>query len=259
MASRRLIMPRKLWLVRTPHFDYGQSMIAHRPPDEAAARIAEAIGEPARARMLYRLLDGHARTSTELALVAGVSPSTASTHLARLLREGLVRLQVQGKHRYYGLTGPEVAAVLETLSGLTGGSRGEFVPGTPEHLRAARSCYDHLAGTLGVALHDRLLSLEWIARDRGTALDAYAVTARGGPALSKIGVDVEGALRARRRFAFACLDWSERRAHVGGAIGAALLTLFLTRRWLKPARDTRALEITGTGRREFRTHWGIRL
>ena len=234
-------------------------MIAPPPPDEAVARIAEAIGEPARARMLYSVMDGRARTSTELALVAGVSPSTASTHLARLRREELVSLQVQGKHRYYGLAGPEVAAVLETLSGLVGGARRAFVPNTPEHLRAARTCYDHLAGALGVALHDRLIALEWLARDRSTALDAYALTPRGATALAALGIDVDTARRARRRFAFACLDWSERRAHIGGAVGAALLAHFLARRWVKPERETRALEITATGRRDFGARFGVRL
>jgi DNA-binding transcriptional ArsR family regulator len=119
--------------------------------DGAVSRIAAAIGEPARARMLYRLMDGHARTSTELAVVAEVSPSTASVHLNRLRAEGLITRLVQGKHHYYSLQGPRVARALEALSILAGGSR-PFVSRTPSGLRSARTCYDHMAGKLGVAL-----------------------------------------------------------------------------------------------------------
>jgi DNA-binding transcriptional ArsR family regulator len=114
--------------------------------DVAISRIAAAIGEPARARMLYCLMDGHARTSTELSVVAEVSPSTASEHLNRLKRGRLVKVQVQGKHRFYTLEGPDVASALEGLSVLAGGSHAKFVPSTPSRLRAARTCYDHLAG-----------------------------------------------------------------------------------------------------------------
>jgi len=116
--------------------------------DDAASRIAAAIGEPARARMLYGLMDNHARTGTELAVVAGVSTSTASAHLHRLKTERLVKVLVQGKHRYYSLAGSDVAGVLEGLSVLAGGVRDKFVPNTPHRLRAARTCYDHMAGTL---------------------------------------------------------------------------------------------------------------
>src|ERR1700728_2926716 len=122
-------------------------------PDEAVYKIAAAIGDPGRARMLYSLMDGHARTATELAIVANVSPSTASVHLARLKEERLVKVLRQGKHRYYTLHGAHVASVLEGLSVLAGGARDKFVPRTPSRLCAARTCYDHIAGTLGVALH----------------------------------------------------------------------------------------------------------
>jgi DNA-binding transcriptional ArsR family regulator len=127
--------------------------------DYAVSRIAAAIGEPARARMLYCLMDGHARPSTELAVVAGVSPSTASVHLNRLKKAQLVKVLVQGKLRFYSLEGPNVAGTLEGLSVLAGRPRGKFVPNTPSRLRAARTCYDHMAGTLGVSLHDRFKAL----------------------------------------------------------------------------------------------------
>src|SRR5579859_4366565 len=131
--------------------------------DATVAGIAAAIGEPARARMLFCLLDGRARTSTELAAVADVTPSTASVHLQRLKTLYLVKVFAQGKHRYYSLDGPNVAAALEALSVLAGGFHDAFVPNTPNRLRAARTCYDHIAGTLGVSLHDRFRTLGWLS------------------------------------------------------------------------------------------------
>ena len=130
---------------------------------------------------------------------------------------------MQGKHRYYSLDGPDVAAVLEALSVLAGATRGAFVPNTPDHLRAARTCYDHMAGALGVAIHDRLTALGWVTVPNGMERDGYDLTPKGERGLASLGVDVGAARGRRRRFAVACLDWSERRAHVGGAVGAALL------------------------------------
>jgi DNA-binding transcriptional ArsR family regulator len=218
--------------------------------DGAAAGIAAAIGEPARARMLYCLMDNHARTSTELAVVAEVSPSTASAHLNRLKAEGLVKVLVQGKHRYYSLQGPAVARVLEGLSVLAGGSRHRFVPHTPSRLRAARTCYDHIAGTLGVLLHDRMEASGWLSH-------SYDLTPAGIQAFEKLGVDIAETRRLHRRFAFGCLDWSERRSHLGGALGAALLQLALRKRWVTQELDSRALSVTSLGRRELRARFGL--
>src|SRR5437868_6321217 len=142
----------------------------------AISRIAAAIAEPARTRMLYSLLDGHARTSTELAVVAEVTPSTASVHLQRLKTQRLVTVFAQGKHRYYSLDGATVAAALEALSVLAGGPRDAFVPNTPNRLRAARTCYDHIAGTLGVSLHDRFKALGWLSASSHRGNNAYDLT-----------------------------------------------------------------------------------
>jgi DNA-binding transcriptional ArsR family regulator len=202
--------------------------------------------------MLYCLMDGRARTATELAVVAEVSPSTASVHLTRLKTEGLVKVLVQGKHRYYSLQGAEVARVLESLSVLAGGPRQKFVPNTPNRLRAARTCYDHIAGTLGVQLHDRLESAGWIS-------SSYDLTATGVQAVEKLGVDVADVRGMHRRFAFACLDWSERRPHLGGALGAALLKLALHKKWVTQELDSRALSVTSLGRREMRARLGVEL
>lgn len=217
--------------------------------DSQVSGIAASIGEPARARMLYCLLDGHARTSTELGIVAEVGPSTASVHLARLKEFHLVTVHAQGKHRYYSLKDEQVAHALEALSVVAGGRSGTFVPNTPNRLRAARTCYDHMAGEIAVALHDRLQALGWL-RD-GRQSDQYELSEQGIEGLGRLGIDIQEIRSLRRRFAYACLDWSERRPHVGGALGAALLQLALRRRWVRQEVDGRALVLTDLGRREM--------
>jgi DNA-binding transcriptional ArsR family regulator len=224
--------------------------------DPAVSSIAAAIGEPARARMLYCLVDGHARTSTELAAVSEVSPSTASAHLSRLKSVRLVKVFAQGKHRYYSLSGQHVADALEALSVVAGPSHDRFVPNTPSRLRAARTCYDHMAGTLAVSLHDRFKELKWLS-DASAAGDAYDLTKDGAKAFEALGIDLEATRTLRRRFAFACLDWSERRPHVGGALGAAVLNVALKRKWVIQDLDSRALSITRAGRRDMLTRFGL--
>jgi DNA-binding transcriptional ArsR family regulator len=226
--------------------------------DAGAAGVAAAIGEPARARMLYSLLDGHARTSTELAIVAEVSPSTASAHLARLAERGLVSMTSQGKHRYYRLAGPAIARVLEALSAAAGPSRTEFVPSTPAHLRLARTCYDHMAGHAAVLLRARFEQLRWLCANT-KAEGEYEVTSAGRDAFTALGVDIEAARALRRRFAYACVDWSERRPHIAGALGQALLQVSLERKWFVQDLDSRALRITPAGRRQLRTRFGLDL
>jgi DNA-binding transcriptional ArsR family regulator len=232
--------------------------VGHRT-DAAVSRIGVAIGEPARTRMLYCLLDGRARTSTELAMLAGVSPSTASVHLNRLKIVRLVKVFAQGKHRYYSLEGPDVAGMLEGLSVFAGGSRAKFVPNTPGRLRAARTCYDHLAGTLAVSLHDRFQALGWFSAGVKSDAKAYQLTPDGTQAFASLGIDVDATLALRRRFAYACLDWSERRPHLGGALGAALLKIALKRKWVTQDLDSRALELTAQGRRDLWTRFGLRV
>lgn len=217
------------------------------PADARLARIAGAIAEPARARMLCCLLDGHARTATELAAAADVAASTASAHLARLKDERLVELLSQGRHRYYRLHGREVAQALESLMVLAGASRPAFRPSTPDRLRAARTCYDHMAGALAVTVHDRLFARRWLASGN----DGYALTRAGATGLAALGIDVEAARASRRRLACACVDWSERRPHLAGALGAALLQHALARGWLQRDLDSRALTLTAKGRRGF--------
>ena len=225
----------------------------------AVARIAAAIGEPARARMLFCLMDGHARTSTELAVVAEVSTSTASAHLNRLRTERLVKVLMQGKHRFYSLAEPQVARVLEGLSILVEAPPKKFVPNTPTRLRAARICYDHIAGTLGVALHDRFKDLGWLASENNGHDDSYQLTEAGARAFESLGIDVEETRKLRRRFAYACLDWSERRPHIGGGLAAALLKAAARKKWITQDLDSRAIRTTSLGRREMLNRFGLSL
>jgi DNA-binding transcriptional ArsR family regulator len=266
MASRRLsgalveslgFMWMTLPVATQLRFVYHKSVDVTPNTDAAVSAIAAAIGEPGRARMLFSLMDGHARTSTELAVVAGVTPSTASVHLHRLKHAHLVKVIVQGKHRFYSLDGPDVASALEGLSVLAGASRKKFVPTTPSRLRMARTCYDHMAGMVGVALHDRFRTLGWLSMGSTRNSTAYTVSLEGEKALTVLGIDLAATRALRRRFACPCLDWSERRPHVGGALGAALLNLALKRKWMIQELDSRALHVTALGRRELSSRFTI--
>ncbi|MBF5043424.1 winged helix-turn-helix transcriptional regulator [Aggregicoccus sp. 17bor-14] len=212
---------------------------------------AHLIGEPARAHMLTRLLDGAARTAGELAREAGITPQTASAHLAQLLEGGLVQVAAQGRHRYYRLAGPEVARALEALSLLTPAARA--AARVPEPLRFARTCYDHLAGKLAVDLVGALERKGHLAGGE----DAYALTAEGERYFAHLGVDLERLARGKRAFARPCLDWSERRPHLAGALGAALAECLFERKWVARAPEGRGVRLTVTGRQGFERDLGL--
>jgi DNA-binding transcriptional ArsR family regulator len=211
------------------------------------AEVAALVGDPARANILCALLGGRALTATELAFVAGVSPQTASGHLGKLLAGRLLVLMKQGRHRYYRLAGPQVGQMLEGIMNvaLTGPPRYQPKSTTDEVLRRARTCYDHIAGILGVELAARLTEREFVVLGD----EAGEVTPAGIDFLSKLGVDLSGARAKRRVFCRPCVDWTERRSHIGGAVGAALATRCFELKWIERVRDTRALNITPTGRR----------
>ena len=223
--------------------------------DACLAGVAAAIAEPSRARILCCLMDGHARTSTELAAVAEVSASTASAHLARLKEHRLIELVAQGKHRYYKLASSDVGAALEALMVVAGAPQ-PFTPSTPGRLRQARTCYDHMAGSLAVALNDHFMSQGWLAAVPGSR--DYVLSDEGELALTALGIDVATVRTRRRRFACACLDWSERKPHLAGALGAALLQLCLQRGWVEQDLDSRALGITSKGRGQLAVRFGLR-
>jgi DNA-binding transcriptional ArsR family regulator len=202
------------------------------------------------------LMDGTRRPAGELARAAGVSPSTASEHLSVLVDAGLVTCQSQGRHRYYALAGGEVATALESLGMLadTTPVSGYRRSRQAEYLAAARFCYDHLAGRLGTGLTDAWVRSGWLAgRDELTLTDAGAV------GLREIGVDVDGAVTARRATTRVCPDWTERRPHLAGALGSAVGTRFLDAGWVVRHRSGRGLDVTPAGRTLVREAWGIDL
>ena len=208
------------------------------------AEVAGAIADPARSKMLCSLLDGRARTATELAAVADVTASMASNHFSRLREHGLVEQIVQGRHRYYRLANTRVARALESLLSITDQCPAAFQPSTPTALRHARTCYDHCAGEVAVKLHDVLLAAAFIeAQGRD-----YGITDKGAQSLIQLGLDVESIKGQRRRLAYPCMDWSERAPHIGGALGAGLLELMLKRGWVTRQLDSRALTVTAKGR-----------
>jgi len=211
------------------------------------ASIAALIGDPGRANMLTALMDGRALTASELSGAAGVSLQTASGHLSRLVESGLLAVRKQGRHRYFRLSGPDVAETLEALMGLaqrTGAVRVRTGP-RDAALREARICYDHLAGERGVALLEALRRNQLVEGEQDITL-----TKAGRAFLSGIGIDLEPLEAGRRPICRLCLDWSERRAHLGGALGAALLDLMTDRRWLRREQG-RVLRFSPAGLHEF--------
>ncbi|WP_392889355.1 ArsR/SmtB family transcription factor [Pseudomonas migulae] len=224
--------------------------------DIGVSHVAAAIAEPARTRILCSLMDGHARTSTELAAVAEVSASTASAHLAKLKDLALVRLHVQGRHRYYSLADKRVAQALEALMVIGQNRAPAFNPKTPDRLQFARTCYDHMAGTLAVLLHDRLLEKGWLVE---TDEQAYRLSDSGEALFEGLGIEVKDLNTLRRRFACPCLDWSMRRPHLGGSLGAALLQTAIKRKWVTQDLDSRALALTALGRKEIGVRFDLKL
>jgi DNA-binding transcriptional ArsR family regulator len=225
------------------------------------AEVASHIGEPPRAAMLAALMDGRALTATELASVAGVTPQTASSHLARLAAAKLLQVNQRGRHRYHRLATPEVARLLESVMQLASaheppGRRTVVIGPRDASMRLARTCYDHLAGRLGVAIAGALVKRGVIELDD----DAGLVTDPGVAFLRRAGIECEGAAaagRSSRPLCRPCLDWSERQLHIGGRLGAAICARFLEKRWVRRVADTRAVEITPGGHAALHDVFGI--
>jgi DNA-binding transcriptional ArsR family regulator len=232
-------------LVDQEQFAYHRSMEAE--PD--LARIATAVGDPRRIQMLALLMAGRALTATELALGAGVEPATASSHLKRLLDDGLVEAAAQGRHKYFRFASEQVAQMVESLMRVAPRKPASVRVSTPLPLRRARYCYDHLAGALGTGLLALMLRKDWL--QDGEDAKQLTVTPRGTRALTGLGIDVASTQARRRQFACRCLDWSERRDHLGGALGAALAQELQARRWIERRRHSREVRITAAGEQEF--------
>jgi DNA-binding transcriptional ArsR family regulator len=211
------------------------------------AEVAALVGDPARANMLCALLGGRALTATELAFAGGVSPQTTSGHLGKLFAARLVVLMKQGRHRYYRLAGPQVGQMLESIMNvaLTGPPRFQPKSKLDDKLRHARTCYDHIAGVVGVGLAECMTEREFVVLGD----EAGEVMPSGMEFLSKLGVDLSLAHAKRRVFCRPCLDWTERRSHIGGAVGAALAQRCFELKWIERVRESRALNITPAGRR----------
>ena len=217
------------------------------------ASVAALLGDPARANILTALMEGRALTASELAEAAGVTIQTASGHLAKLTAGKLIATEKQGRHRYFRLSGPDVAQALEALMGLaqrTGAVRVRTGP-RDTALREARICYDHLAGERGVGLLQALRQNGFV-----NGAEEPCLTARGRAFFAKFGIDVAALEKSRRPVCRNCLDWSERRYHLGGALGAAMLAEFVRRGWIR-REEGRVLTITPEGRAWFHSDFSM--
>jgi DNA-binding transcriptional ArsR family regulator len=214
--------------------------------DADVASVAALMGDRARCAMLTALIDGSERPAGELAKAAGVSAATASGHLQRLVAGGLVTVRSSGRHRYYGLTGPLVAAAIEALSLISPPVEARSLRQSvaAAAMAEARSCYDHLAGRAGIALRDTLLASGLLS---AVGTRDFELTDRGLRFLDEFGLDPDPILRSRRMLARDCLDWTERKPHLAGGLPAALLARFLELGWLDRRRNDRALTITNLG------------
>lgn len=209
--------------------------------ERSIADVASAIADPSRVSMLCALMDGRAWTATELSAVANIAPSTASAHLSKLLHGKLISCLSQGRHRYYRLAGSDIAELLETLMGVSMKLRTSHKCTAPIHLRKARTCYDHLAGEVAVKLYEFMRQEHWFTDD-GDGLSAL-----GQLKFQQMGVVV--LTHSKRKPACECLDWSERRSHLGGSSGAALLSAFEQNGWLNRVHGYREVSFTGEGKR----------
>jgi DNA-binding transcriptional ArsR family regulator len=210
------------------------------------ARIAGTVGDPRRIQMLALLMEGRALTAKELALGAGIEAATASAHLKRLQDDGLLDCTAQGRHKYFRFASEDVAHLVESLMRVAPRRPAARAAVQDEPIRRARFCYDHLAGTLGTALLAFMLRKGWLVAEAGDAKQ-LAVTPRGGKALGALGVDLAAAQARRRQFACRCLDWSERKDHLGGALGAALAAHLQAQRWVERVRHSRVVRVTPAG------------
>ncbi|GKU77314.1 helix-turn-helix transcriptional regulator [Paenibacillus sp. L3-i20] len=210
-----------------------------------AALIASLVSEASRAAILTVLLDGRFHAAGELAYMAGIQPQTASFHLAKMVNANVVTVQKQGRHRYYGIQSPEVADVMESLLSIAPPVEIKSLKQSSEDkaLRLARTCYDHLAGSLGVQLTNALLTMGVLHEEK----DNFIVTEQGKIFLTNFEIDLESSMKKRRSFSHKCLDWSERRHHLAGALGNALLERLLQLNWVKRMPKTRAIQITPEG------------
>ncbi|MBA7856647.1 winged helix-turn-helix transcriptional regulator [Enterobacter sp. RHBSTW-00901] len=219
----------------------------HAGLEQAIAAVAAAMADASRVKMLCALMDGRAWTATELSAVADVAPSTASGHLARLVEGKLIACLAQGRHRYYRLAGHDVAVLVEQMMGLSWNRITPPETTAPKAMRDARTCYDHLAGAVAVQIYDDMQAEGWLEED-GSALTLY-----GREQFLQLGISLSA--HSRRKACCACLDWSERRFHLGGEAGAALLIHLESKGWIQRVVGFREVVVTASGRSAVKKHF----
>lgn len=236
--------------IKSKHWVNGQA--------NQVSSIASLIGEPARATMLWKLLQGKAFTATELAVSADISAQSASMHLSKLVNANLLSVESQGRHKYYRLANAEVAYVLESISNLVPNDKlvnEEAVQLGRQDIKYCRTCYDHLAGRVGVALTDRLEQRKILV----SAGQNFEVSKVGVKWFTEFDISVDDLKKQRRAFARKCLDWSERRYHLSGSLGASLLQKMTEMKWLRRLKDTRRVSITVVGQEKLYKLLGLTL
>lgn len=218
-------------------------------------KAAALIGDPTRASIMWTLLDGRAFTATELAISANTSPQNISMHLGKLLEANLLCVEKQGRHKYYRFSNKEVAYVVEAMANLIPKPEIASKNKTENYppIKYCRTCYDHLAGKIGVALTDSLLEQKIIVENRNT----FEISSEGEKWFSDFGINIEDAQKQKRIFLKPCLDWSERRNHIAGSIGTLLLNKMLNEDWIRRTANSRAIVITGKGKKEFLKYFKI--
>jgi len=219
------------------------------------AEIAALVGDPARATIVSALLDGRALTASELAVAARITPQTASTHLAKLTGAGSLSVVRNGRHRYFRLASPAVAEMIDGIAAVALAKRPRYHPLSRQAraLSAARICYDHLAGRLSVDLTDSLIAREYVVPDG----EAAEITAAGVRFFTKFGIELPAPRASRRRLCRLCFDWTERRPHIAGALGAATTKRCFDLGWMERMQRSHAVIVTPSGRRGFRETFGV--
>ena len=224
--------------------------------DPLVSEVATIISEQSRSTMLLTLLDGRKYTVSELAMASKITPQTASFHLSKMMDKGIVKSEKLGRHKYLSLSNAEVAKVLESLLCLTPERKPNSFREVSRNkeIHFARTCYDHLAGSLGVGVTNSLLNNNFIC---DTGEQEFGLTPQGESLLTSIGIDIQNIRKKRRSFSCKCLDWSERRFHLAGSLGNAILLFTLENNWIERMPSTRALKITNMGRKGFEEFFGF--
>ncbi|MEO1652725.1 MAG: helix-turn-helix transcriptional regulator [Bacteroidota bacterium] len=226
--------------------------------DDTFSQLASLIGEKARAKMLWHLLDGRAYTAFELALIADISKQSCSNHLKKLLDKNILKVEKQGRHRYFRLYDDQVAKALEGIAFLMPQEPAKHASDSQEKIigvKYARTCYDHLAGYLGVSIREHLQNHAYISLHN----EAYECTPKGLEKFKSLGIEIEKLKSLKRKFAYPCLDWSERKPHIGGALGAALLCFMLDNAWVRKNKNSRELFLSAKGQLELEKSFKLKI